>query len=150
MARHDRDAAAALSRARAETASRVGRDTLAARAAALDRIFVEAERRLASLATNPGLPEVLARTVNDGLTYLPDGAASVACASAVAGAVRAIVAATGRADVAVRIDERVPMGVIVEAGDRSVVVDGTLARCVSRDRPHLAAEVARRIAEQSA
>jgi hypothetical protein len=42
------------------------------------------------------------------------------------------------------------MGVIVEAGDRSVVVDGTLARCVSRDRPHLAAEVARRIAEQSA
>jgi vacuolar-type H+-ATPase subunit E/Vma4 len=147
VAAHERGAATASSRTRAETAARVGRDTLTARAAALDRIFVAANHRFASLASHPGLRDLLVATLNDGLTYLPDGAATVACAGAIADAVRAALAATKREDVTVRLDETVPIGVMIEAGDGSVAVDGTFARRLARERPRLSTVLARRLVE---
>jgi vacuolar-type H+-ATPase subunit E/Vma4 len=147
VAAHERGAAAALSRTRAETAVRVGRDTLEARAAALDRIFVEAERRFGSLASHPGLRDLLAAMLSDGLGCLPAGAASVACAGAVADAAHAALASTGRDDVTLRLDEGVPIGVMIEAGDGSVVVDGTFARRLARERPRLSTVLARRLLE---
>jgi vacuolar-type H+-ATPase subunit E/Vma4 len=147
VAEHERDAATASSRTRAETAARVGHDTLAARAAALDRIFVAADHRFGSLASHPGLRDLLVATLNDGLTYLPDGAATVACAGAIADTVRAALAATKREDVTVRLDETVPIGVMIEAGDRSVKVDGTFARRMARERSRLSTVLAHRLVE---
>jgi vacuolar-type H+-ATPase subunit E/Vma4 len=145
IAAHDRATAAALSRTRADTTARAGRDMLVARAAALDRIFAAAERRTTSLASHPGLRDVLARAVSDGLAYMPEGAAFVVCATSGAAPVAAIVTAHGAERLTVRIDESVPVGVIIEAADRSVIVDATLVKCVTRSRPRLSAEVARRI-----
>jgi vacuolar-type H+-ATPase subunit E/Vma4 len=160
LAAHDRDGATRLARTRAETGARVGHDTLAARAAALDRIFVAAEARFASLARHPGLVALLAATISDGLTYLPPGTTTVRCASAFVEPVRAALAAAERTDAAlaaaervdatVRIDESVPAGVMLEAGDGSVVVDGTLARRLARERPRLSAILAGRLLEHSA
>jgi vacuolar-type H+-ATPase subunit E/Vma4 len=147
VAAHERTAAAAVSRTRAETAARVGHDTLAARAAALDRIFMEADHKFASLATNPGLRDLLVATLSDGLTYLPAGAASVACAGAIADAVRAALAAIKREDVTVRLDEGVAIGVLIEASDGTVAVDGTFARRLARERPRLSTVLARRLLE---
>lgn len=147
---HERGAAAAASRTRSETAARVARDTLAARAAALDRIFAEADHEFASLATHPGLRDLLVATLSDGLTYLPAGPASVACAGAIADAVRAALAANKREDVTVRADDGVPIGVMIEAGDGSVAVDGTLARRLARERPRLSTVLAHRLLENPA
>jgi vacuolar-type H+-ATPase subunit E/Vma4 len=157
VADHERAAAAALSRTRAETAARVGHDSLGARAAALDRIFVAAEEQFALLARHPGLGTLLAATISDGLTYLPPGPATVRCAAAIAEPVRAALATARRTDAAlaaaeridasVRLDESVPIGVMIEAGDGSVVVDGTLARRLARERPRLSAILAGRLLE---
>jgi vacuolar-type H+-ATPase subunit E/Vma4 len=128
LAAHEREGVARLSRTRAETEARVGHDALAARAAALERIFAAAEARLASLARHPGLGALLTATIGDGLTYLAPGPATVRCAATIVEPVRAALAAAGRIDAVVRIDESVPIGVMLEADDGSVVVDATLAR----------------------
>lgn len=150
VAAHEKEAATSLSRTRAETVARVGHHSLAARAAALDRIFVDADRRLASLARHPGLGTLLVATIGDGLTYLPPGAATVRCAAVIAEPVRAALAAAKREDATVRIDDSTPIGVMLEAGDGSVVVDGTLARRLARERPRLSAILAGRLLEHPA
>lgn len=150
VASHEREEATSLSRTRAETVARVGQRSLAARAAALDRIFVEADRRLASLGGHPGLRDLLAATLSDGLTYLPPGPATVRCAGIIAEPVRAALTVAGRHDATVRIDETVPIGVMIEAGDGSVAVDGTLTRRLARERPRLAAVLAGRLLEAPA
>jgi vacuolar-type H+-ATPase subunit E/Vma4 len=147
LAAHERDAAAAQSRTRSETSARVGRDTLVARAAALDRVFAEAELEFKALAVHPGLRDALVATISDGLTYLPSAAAGVRCQAAVEPAVRAALAAIKREDVAVRVDESVPVGAVIEAGDGSVSVDGTFARRLARERANLSTVVARRLLE---
>jgi vacuolar-type H+-ATPase subunit E/Vma4 len=150
VAAHEREGATSLSRTRAETVARVGHDSLAARATALELIFVEADRQLASLARHPGLGTLLVATIGDGLTYLPPGATTVRCAAVIAESVRAALAAAKREDATVRIDESTPIGVILEAGDGSVVVDGTLARRLARERPRLSAILAGRLLEHPA
>jgi len=147
VARHDRDAATALSRTRSEAAARVGQQTLAARAAALDRIFAEAERMFASLAPHAGLGPLLTAALADALTYLPEGTATVRCPEVIAEQLRAALAAAGRKDVEVRADDAVPTGMIIEAGDGSVRVDATFARRLARERPRLSTVVAHRLTE---
>ena len=142
-------AAIADSRTRAETAVRVGRQTLTARGAALDRVFAEAGRRLDSLATHPGLRDLLGATITDGLTYLLPEHAVVVCGEAIAETVRAALAAAKLANIEVRADARVPIGVLVESGDGALVVDGTFARRLARERPRLSTVLARRLVENS-
>lgn len=150
LAAHEREGATTLARTRAETVARVGQDSLAARAAALDRIFVAAEAQFASLARHPGLGALLVATISDGLTYLPPGAATVRCAAVIAEPVRAALAMAKREGAQVSIDESVPLGVMIEAGDGSVFVDGTLARRLARERPRLSALLAGRLLERPA
>ena len=147
VAAHQRVSAATDARTRAETAARIGRDTFAARAAALDRIFAAAERMLPSLATHPGLPALLGATIREGLTYVPPETATVACAGVIAGTVRDALAGPGMERVAVRIDESIPIGVIVETGDGALKVDGTFSRRLARERPRLSTVLARRLLE---
>jgi vacuolar-type H+-ATPase subunit E/Vma4 len=149
VAARARTAAEALSRTRAETAVRVGRDTLAARAAALDRIFAAAAGRFASLATHPALGAILAETLSDGFTYVPDGAVTVRCPTAIAGRVREALGAITRSGVTLLADDAMPFGVRIEAADGSFTADGTFARRMARERSRLSAILANRLAERT-
>lgn len=147
LAAADHAAAVALARTGAVTSDRVSHDTLAARAAALERVFVAADRQFAPLASHPGLAGLLAATVGDGLSFLPTGTATVACSGAFAGATRAALEALHRGDVSVRVDDAVAAGVVIEAADGSMVVDATFARRLARERPRLSPVIARRLLE---
>lgn len=142
LAERERAHAGALEAARAEATQRVARDTLGARAAALDRIFAAATTQLPALATHPRLAEVLGPALADALTYVPDGPVVVRCAGAVAGVVRAGIAASGR-DAAVRVGETVALGAIVESADGAVSVDVTFATRLARARARLAITIAK-------
>lgn len=118
---HERDAAIALSRTRAEAAARVGRDTLGARAAVLERVFAQAERRSGEVAKHPQAHGLLAATLDDAVSYLPEGP--------------------------VKVVEFAPFGLTIESADGSMMVDGTFPRRLARERARLAAALARRLLE---
>jgi vacuolar-type H+-ATPase subunit E/Vma4 len=141
----ERSGASALEATRAETSQRVSRETLASRAAALDRIFAAALLQLQALAAHPRLGAVLGPALADALTYLPDGPVTVRCAPVVAGAVRAALAELGRDTMTVREDDGVPLGAIVESADGAIAVDATFLRRLARERPRLAITMARQL-----
>lgn len=147
LAQHTRDAesdrASALARAQQEHAGVV----LAARAAAIDRIFVTAAARLESLHDDPRLPALLARLLQQTLPFLPDGPATVRYSPSIASLVQSAVAAAGRPELSVQPAEGMSLGVIVTSGDGGLSVDATLARRLARSRGELAIELASRLQE---
>jgi vacuolar-type H+-ATPase subunit E/Vma4 len=145
VADRERAGASALEATRAETSQRVSRETLASRAAALDRIFAAALLQLQALAAHPRLGAVLGRALADALTYLPDGPVTVRCAPDVAGAVRAALAELGRDTITVREEDGVPLGAIVESADGAIAVDATFLRRLARERPRLAITITRQL-----
>jgi vacuolar-type H+-ATPase subunit E/Vma4 len=142
---HERSSALALEATRAETSQHVSRETLASRAAALDRIFAAAVVQLQALAAHPRLGAVLGSALADALTYLPDGPVTVRCAPVVAGAVRAALAELGRDTITVREEDGVPIGAIVESADGAIAVDATFLRRLARERPRLAITITRQL-----
>jgi len=150
IADRERELTGAFEATRAETSQRVGRETLGARAAALDRIFAAAAAQLPSLTSHPRLGDVLGAALMDALSYLPDGPATVRCPSVVADAVRSGLAAAGRAGTTVRADDTVALGAIVESADGAVAVDVTFATRLVRARPRLAIAIAQTLAGTSA
>jgi vacuolar-type H+-ATPase subunit E/Vma4 len=147
LAAHDREAATALARTRAETEARLRRETLAARGAALDRVFERAEHGFSSLASDPGLRDVLDVALRDALSCLPAGPVTLRCPGVIADAARAAVAVAKADDVSVLVEDSGPFGMMIEAGDGSVAVDGTLARRLARERPRLSTVIAARLLE---
>ncbi|MFI5310908.1 MAG: hypothetical protein ACHQQ3_06715 [Gemmatimonadales bacterium] len=145
VADRERSGAAALEATRAETTQRVSRETLASRAAALDRIFATALVQMQALAAHPRLGAALGRALADALTYLPDGPVTVRCAPDAAGAVRAALPGLSRDTITVREDASVPLGAIVESADGVIAVDGTFLRRLARERPRLAIAIARQL-----
>lgn len=145
VADHERSSASALEATRAETSQRVSRETLASRAAALDRIFAAAVLQMQALATHPRLGAVLGRALADALTYLPDGPVTVRCAPDVAGVVRVVAAELDHGTITVREDKDVPLGAIVESADGAIAVDATFLRRLVRERPRLAITMTRQL-----
>jgi vacuolar-type H+-ATPase subunit E/Vma4 len=141
----ERSNVSALETTRAETSQRVRRETLASRAAALDRIFAAALLQLPALTSHPRLGAVLGPALADALTYLPDGAVTVRCPPEVAGTVRAALAELGRDAITVREDGGVPLGAIVESADGAMAVDATFLRRLARERPRLAIAITRQL-----
>lgn len=128
--------------ARADCMQRVTRDTLTARAEALDRVFAAAAARIEARQTHAGLEAALETMIADALSYLPDGPAQLRCSPGAAAVVRSALARFGRDGLVVREDDTVPLGVLAESEDGSIVVDATFARRLARERPRLAITVA--------
>lgn len=145
MAAQELAAAVALEAARVTTAQRLEPDILAARAEALDRIFVHAAVHMETLAAHPRLGEVLGRAIADALTYLPDGPVTVRCCRSAAQTVRAALRALGRETDSIREDPTVALGAIVESADGGIAVDVTLARLLARRRRQLSIVLNQRI-----
>ncbi|MFI5310995.1 MAG: V-type ATP synthase subunit E family protein [Gemmatimonadales bacterium] len=145
LAARERALAGALDAARAEASQRVSRETLASRAAALDRIFTAAAALLQTLAADPRLGAALGKVIADALTYLPDGPATVRAPAPVVAAVRGILTASGRDAVAVRVDDSVALGAIVESTDGAVAIDVTFARQLERARKRLSIAIMRKL-----
>lgn len=131
---------------RAECLQRLTRETLTARAEALDRVFSAAAARIETRCAHAGLGTALKTMIADALSYLPDGPAQLRCASATIPAVQAAIATLGRDALQVREDATVPLGVLAESGDGSIVVDATFARRLVRERPRLAITLANELA----
>lgn len=138
----EREAAEAMAVAVADARRRAMELLLPARAAALDRLFALAERRMALLVDHPGFPDALTAQLRDALAYLPDEKVRVRCAPALVAAVRRALETAGRPEVDVRADATVPPGAVVESEDGVVTVDATFARRLVRDRAALAAAIA--------
>jgi vacuolar-type H+-ATPase subunit E/Vma4 len=130
---------------RAAALQRVARDTMTARAEALDRVFAAAAARIETRRTHAGLAAALAVMIPDALSYLPDGPAQLRCSAAAAAAVRGAIAGLARDGLAVAEDDTVPLGVMAETADRSIIVDATFVRRLTRERPRLAIEVANQL-----
>jgi vacuolar-type H+-ATPase subunit E/Vma4 len=128
--------------ARADCMQRVTRDTLTARAEALDRVFAAAAAQIEARRTHAGLEAALETMISDALSYLPDGPAQLRCTPGAAAAVRCAVARLGRDGLVVREDDTVALGVLAESEGGSIVVDATFARRLARERPRLAITVA--------
>ena len=140
-----RAAALALESARAEVAQRVRRETLDARAAALDRVFAAAAASVHLLGAHPRLGEAIGRSIARTLAFLPDGPLAVRCAAALGGLARQALADLGRAGDDVRIDEGCPFGVKVESLDGTITVDETFPSALARARPRLSIDLATQI-----
>ncbi len=134
-----------LENVRADVSQRVRHETLAARAAALDRVFGAAVRSMEALAEHPRLAGEITRTVAEALAYLPEGVVTVRCASAVAELARGALASLGRTTDVVRVEEGLPLGVIVESADGAIAVDETFASRLASARPRLAIALVRQI-----
>ena len=145
IAAQERAAAVALEASRVATAQRLEPDILAARAEALDRIFVRAAAHMETLAAHPRLGEVLGRAIADALTYLPDGPVTVRCCRSAAQTVRAALRALGRETASMREDPAVALGAIVESADGGIAVDVTFARLLERRRRQLSIVLNQRI-----
>jgi vacuolar-type H+-ATPase subunit E/Vma4 len=130
---------------RAACLQRVARETLTARAEALDHVFAAAAARIETRRTHTGLAAALAIMISDALSYLPDGPARLRCQAAVAALVGAAIAGLARDGLEVCNDDTVPLGVMAETADRSIVVDATFARRLGRERRRLAIEVANQL-----
>lgn len=139
--------AAALDRARSDARTRTAREWLAARAEALDRVFVAAHEALACRSGEPRFLAAVAGIAHDALAYLPPGDASARCAASLAQAVRTVLEsqASGRPGLRVIEDDAIATGVVLETADRSLVIDATFARRLTRERARLAIEVARQL-----
>jgi vacuolar-type H+-ATPase subunit E/Vma4 len=144
-----RAAALALESVRAEVGQRVRRETLEARAAALDRVFAAAALAVNRLGGNPNLPAAIARSVTRALAFLPDGPVAVRCNGEIAKMASLALAGLGRADDVVRIEDGFPLGVRVESLDGSIAVDETFGRLLARARPRLAIALVRQIEERA-
>jgi vacuolar-type H+-ATPase subunit E/Vma4 len=147
LAARERAHAAALDRARSDARTRTAREWLAARAEALDHVFVAANETLAARSGDPQFVVAVAGIVHDALPYLPPGDASARCATSLAPAVRTVLEsqAPGRPGLRVIEDDAVATGVVLETVDRSLAIDATFARRLARERPRLAIEVARQL-----
>jgi vacuolar-type H+-ATPase subunit E/Vma4 len=147
LAARERAHAAALDRARSDARTRTAREWLAARAEALDHVFVAANETLAARSGDPRFVAAVAGIVHDALPYLPPGDASARCATSLAPAVRTVLEsqAPGRPGLRVIEDDAVATGVVLETVDRSLAIDATFARRLARERPRLAIEVARQL-----
>jgi len=138
---------AALDRARSDARTRTAREWLAARAEALDQVFVAAQETLAARSGDSRFLAAVAGITRDALPYLPPGDASARCATSLAPAVRAVLEsqAPGRPELHVIEDDAVATGVVLETADRSLAIDATFARRLARERPRLAIEVAHQL-----
>jgi vacuolar-type H+-ATPase subunit E/Vma4 len=146
---HARTSASALENARADVAQRVRRETLEARAAALDRVFDAAAAAAHGLGGHPRLPAAITRSITRAIAFLPDGPVTVRCAAGSADLVRRALAGLGRTTDDVRVDDTLPLGVRVETADGSIGVDETFGHLLARARPRLAIALARRLEGQS-
>lgn len=147
LAARERVHSAALDRARSEARTRTAREWLAARAEALDKVFVAAHETLAARSGDPRFVVAVAGIARDALPYLPPGDASARCATSLAPAVRTALQSQAPGQPALRVieDDAVATGVVLETADRSLAIDATFARRLSRERPRLAIEVARQL-----
>lgn len=147
LAARERAHSAALDRAQSDARTRTAREWLAARAEALDQVFVAAHETLAARSADPRFIAAVAAIARDALSYLPPGDASARCATALAPAVRDMLEsrATGRPELRVIEDDAVATGVVLETADGSLAIDATFARHLARERPRLAIEVAQRL-----
>jgi vacuolar-type H+-ATPase subunit E/Vma4 len=119
------------------------RSALGARQLLVDRVFERAAALLPDLAT----PEWLEGEVGRVLPYLPDGEITIRCRTKDVARVKRLMAK--RADVSVRADDAILAGVIVETGDRSLVVNGTAEARLARMRGVLAIAILKMLEEAS-
>jgi vacuolar-type H+-ATPase subunit E/Vma4 len=101
----------------------------------VNRVIEVARGMLAGAATEEWTRAGVARV----LEYMPDGKATVRCASRDLARVREAVAS--RANTTVVPDESISGGVIAEMADGSLMVDGTLESRLERMRTALAIEI---------
>jgi len=135
----------ALEAAKAEAAQRMAKELLAARAAALEKVFARAHAHLEAQAAHPRLGDELSAALAEALTYLPDGAVAVRCPAAAMEIARAALRSAGRRDALVREDASVPLGAIAETADGAIAVDATFARRLVRRRPQLSISLVARL-----
>lgn len=147
LAARQRAHSAALDRARSDARTRTAREWLTARAEALDHVFVAAHKTLAARSGDPRFVVAVAGIARDALPYLPLGDASARCAASLAPALRAVLESQLPGGPGLRVieDNAVATGVVLETADRSLSIDATFERHLSRERPRLAIEVARQL-----
>ena len=145
LAEQERVLAGRREAARARAAQSTVLEVLTARAAFISRVFDETERRLEALAGAPDLAARLAPLLVEALPFLADDDARVRCRPDLCDAVRGALAAAGRADTPIEMDQFVATGAILENAAGTVRVDATLVARLRRLRPTLAIEAVRAI-----
>lgn len=111
--------------------------------AQIARIFARARRIIPEVAGSPAYVAALAEHIDEAVSFLEGLRPRVCCGSALVPAVRPLIEKYEGATL--QIDESIGSGVVVEAADRSVVVDNTLTARLSRAETRLAIELARRL-----
>jgi vacuolar-type H+-ATPase subunit E/Vma4 len=127
---HERALAAARHTARALV--------LEARAALLDRLFVQMRAVLPELARSTGYRGNLARQLHRLRAFVGDQPVTVRCMPVLATALRRLIKTNGH--VRIRRDARIAAGFFVTTVDGSLDVDGSLESRLERLRPQLALE----------
>jgi vacuolar-type H+-ATPase subunit E/Vma4 len=126
--------------ARAETTQQTLVGVLTARAAFLDCVFAAGERRLEALAGAPDLSTRLRPLLAEALPFVDAAEAQGRCSGAARAAVAAALAALGRADMPIAVDDALPLGAIIRSRDGTVRVDATFGARLRRLRPTLSIE----------
>jgi vacuolar-type H+-ATPase subunit E/Vma4 len=150
VAERERALATRRESARAEAGEATLGRVLTARDAFLGRVFAETEQRLNALAAAEDLPRRLAPLLADALPFVEGDEPRARCAGSARAAVAAALVLLGRADLPIATDDAVPLGAVLERGDRSMRVVATLVARMERMRPTLAIEAVREIDAGSA
>lgn len=125
---HERALAAARRTARARV--------LEARAALLDRFFVQVRAVLPQLVRSPAYRRYLATELPRLNAFAGDRAVTVRCTPALSTTLRRLIKPNGH--VRIRGDARIVAGLVVATADGALEVDGSLERRLERLRPRLA------------
>jgi vacuolar-type H+-ATPase subunit E/Vma4 len=116
---------------------------LEARHAQLTRILRRAHALLPEVAASPAVVEALPAHLDEALSFLEGLHPRVRCQAAFASILQEPIARHAGAELV--IDESVGPGIVAEAADGSVVVDGTLAARLARAESQLTIDLSRRL-----
>ena len=118
-------------------------DELAAQHALLARILERARALIPAMAESPTYLDAVPSHLEEALSYLEGLRPRVRCRAVFQAALQPT--ADRHAGAELVIDELVAPGVIVESGDRTVVIDNTLGARLARIEPTLAIALLRRV-----
>ena len=131
----------------AQAVARAGRQArareLEATHAQIARIFARARQIIPEVASSPVYAAALAMHVDEAVSFLQGLPLRVRCHTELLPAVRLLM--EKYAGAMIEIDETLGPGVIVEAHDRSAIIDNTLGARLSRAETRLAIELARHL-----
>ena len=116
---------------------------LEGRHAQIARIFARARQMIPEVAGSPAYVAALAAHLDEALSFFHGLQPQVRCQTACVPAVRPLMKTHDGATL--EVDETLGPGVVVEAADRSAIVDNTLAARLSRAETRLAIEIARQL-----